>query len=212
MQPQISGLDLPEGVPFDYQLAMDRLKDYSVPRNKLMQLCNSGQVIRLKPGLYVRAPAEEISPLVLAGVIYGPSYISLETALSYYGLIPERIVETTSICLGKASRKIKRYQTPVGRFSFRPVNERVFSFGVRLESDNETNYFIAEPEKALCDRVALVRGVSSLKDIYSLLADDLRVEIEHLETFNKSVVTEIAERYRRQNVRAFARWLSREFQ
>lgn len=65
---------------------------------------------------------------MLAGLIHGPSYISLECALGFYGLIPERTKEITSICMGKKSRKVKRFETPLGRFSYHPVNECVFSF------------------------------------------------------------------------------------
>lgn len=209
MVAQIDELDLPKGLPFDYQLAMDRLKGYAAPRNKLKQLCESKQVVRLKRGLYVRSPGEEVNPLVLAGLIYGPSYVSLETALVFYGLIPERTAEVTSICLGKATRKVKRFQTPLGRFSYRPVNERVFSFGFKLATEDGANYFLAEPEKALCDRIALVRGLSTMQEVRSLVFDDLRIDPEALRSFRVPLVNEISSRYQRRNVKAFALWLAR---
>ena len=77
-------VDLPLDHPFDYQLAMDRLAGYRAPRNKLRNLCLGGDVVRVRKGLYVapmfpgRPPA--VDPLVLAPLIYGPSYVSLETA------------------------------------------------------------------------------------------------------------------------------------
>ncbi|MDF1754875.1 MAG: hypothetical protein P1U89_18960 [Verrucomicrobiales bacterium] len=212
MVAQIDALDFPRGVPFDYQLAMDRLKGYSAPRNKLKQLCESGQVVRLKRGLYVWSTGEEVNPLVLAGLVYGPSYVSLETALEYHGLIPERTAEVTSICLGKASRKLKRFETPLGRFSYRPVNERAFSYGFRLESADGFNYQLAEPEKAVCDRIALVRGLQSVDKVRSLVLDDLRIDPEALKTFRLPMVNEIAARYQRRNLKAFALWLAREME
>ena len=206
---QFNQLDLPTGLPFDYQLAMDRLQDYAAPRDKLRQLCLSDQVIQVKKGLYVRGEDKHtVNPFVVAGLTYGPSYVSLESALVHYGLIPERTEEITSICLLK-TRQIKQFHTPLGRFTYRPVNPRVFSFGVRLEESQGGNFFIAEPEKALSDRIALVRGLTAVRDVSTVIFDDLRIEPEALDSFRVPVVKEIASRYRRKNVRAFYRWLTK---
>jgi hypothetical protein len=106
-------VELPIDVPFDYQLAMDRLAGFGAPRNKIRNLCRSGDLVRVKKGLYVaptfpgRAP--EVSPLVLAGLVYGPSYVSLESALAHHGLIPERVNEITSV----TTKRAKRFDTPM---------------------------------------------------------------------------------------------------
>ena len=82
-QHQLSGhnwdmrVEFPVTHPFDYQLAMDRLAGYRAPRNKLRNLCLSGDVVRIRKGLYV-APTfpgrpPEVDPLALAPLIYGPS-------------------------------------------------------------------------------------------------------------------------------------------
>ena len=202
-------VELPINHPFDYQLAMDRLAGFRAPRNKLRSLCLGGDVVRVRKGLYV-APAfpgrpPSVDPLVLAPLVYGPSYVSLETALAWHGLIPERVDEITSITCKRA----KVFQTPLGRFTYRPLNDDAYGFGVGLQSGAGGSFFLAEPEKALCDRIACVRQVRAQRDIPGLLEDDLRVDLDTVQRMRVAVVRELAKRYRRQSVNAFLRWLER---
>lgn len=203
--------DLPHDQPFDYQLAMDRLLDYRAPRDRLGLLCENGAVIRVRKGLFVpgsrRGEEPPVDPLVLSGLVYGPAYVSLETALARHGLIPERVEEITCI----TSKRAKQFDTPVGRFRYEPVNERVFGIGIRLEQTRGGSYFLAEPEKALCDRLAMLSGLSTARDIRAALEDDLRVDVEALvSTFRLPLVEEIANAYRRSSVLAFHRWLAKQ--
>ncbi len=201
---------LPTDTPFDYQLLMDRLEGrFRAPRNKVQSLCRNGEIIRVKKGLYVSGtrPGEEprVDPLVLSGLIYGPSYVSLETALSWHGLIPERVDEIT--CM--TSKRARVFRTPVGRFTYTPVNEDAFPVGVRLESGKGGSWYLAEPEKALCDRIAQVKGLEAMRDIPAVLEESLRIEPGDLDELRVPLVLEIASRYRRKNVAAFARWLEK---
>lgn len=199
-------IDLPVEYPFDYQLAMDRLAGFRAPRNKIRNLCQSGELIRVKKGLYVapsfpgRRPA--VSSLALAGLVYGPSYISLETALAHYGLIPERVAEVTCV----TTKRAKRFDTPMGRFTYRSISEASFSYGVALEAAEGGSCFLAEPEKALCDRVAAVRDLTAARDVPRLLEDDLRIDMDAVLQMRLLVIQEIAGRYRKQNVNALLRW------
>ena len=205
-------VELPFDHPFDYQLAMDRLAGYRAPRNKLRNLCLRGDVVRVRKGLYVaptfpgRPPS--VDPLVLAPLIYGPSYVSLETALSWHGLIPERVDEITSVTCKRA----RLFGTPLGRFSYRPINEVAYSYGVGLQTAAGGSFFLAEPEKALCDRIARVRQVRAQRDIPALLEDDLRVDLDAVVRMRVPAVRQVAMRYRRQSVNAFLRWLQRHAQ
>jgi hypothetical protein len=204
----VISLTLPTDVPFDYQLLMDRLEGWCrAPRNKIQSLCRSGEIIRVKKGLYVPGarPGEEpkVDPLVLSGLIYGPSYVSLETALAYHGLIPERVDEIT--CM--TSKRAKLFRTSLGRFSYTPISEEAFPIGIRLESARGGSWYLAEPEKALCDRIARVKGLQAMRDMPELLQDHLRIELEDLTQLRVSLVLKIAARYRRKNVTAFAHWL-----
>jgi hypothetical protein len=206
---EIETPELPTREPFDYALAMDRLRDYRAPRDRLGLLCRQGTVLRVRQGLFVprgRAGEESpVDPLVLSGLIFGPSYVSRETALARYGLLLERVTEITCI----TSKRVKHFDTPVGRFSYLPVNEQVFPLGVRLEQARGGAFFIAEPEKALCDRIAQVSGLTAAREVPALLEHELRIEIDEVvRTFRHELVNEIAAAYRRKNVAAFARWLS----
>jgi len=194
---------LPDDLPFDYQLAMDRLRDYRAPRDKLSHLCASGEVLRIRKGLYVPGPNRRgelaVEPLVLAGLVFGPSYVSLETTLSWHGLIPERVEEISSM----TSKRAKTFRTPVGTFRYEPIPERAFAVGVKLESARGGSYFLAEPEKALCDRIGLIRGLTAARDVRPALADDLRVDPDAVRTgFRRELVAEISARYARRNVDA----------
>ncbi len=200
-------LTLPTDVPFDYQLLMNRLEGkFRAPRNKIQGLCSSGEIIRVKKGLYVPGfrPGDEstVDPLVLSGLVYGPSYVSLETALAYHGLILERVDEITCI----TSKRAKLFRTPLGRFSYTPISEQAFSIGLRLESGKGGSWYLAEPEKALCDRIAQVKGLQAMRDMPPLLRDNLRIDPEGLAELRLHLVLEIASHYRRKNVTAFARW------
>lgn len=202
-------LGLPKDVPFDYQLAMDRLRDFRAPRDKLRRLCESGEVIQVKRGLYIAGQSGEegtrVAPLVLSGLVYGPSYVSLETALAHHGMIPERVEEIT--CM--TSKRAKSFKTPVGRFRYLPIPERAFAVGVTRETAQGGAYLLAQPEKALCDRIAQARGLSAQRDMSSYLLEDLRVEESRLDELDFELIEAIAKAYRRTPVTVFAKWLGK---
>jgi len=195
---------LTKDAPLDYQEVMNELRGYEAPRDRLSRLVQQGQVVRVKQGLYL-SPGAKVDPLVLSALVYGPSYVSLETAMAIHGMIPERTEEITAI----TSKRAKLFATPVGRFRYHPVNERVFPCGFQIVEADGGSYLLAEPEKALCDRVARVRGLSAQRDVEPLLAEDLRIDMDTLATLRLPLMKEITERYRRKNVTAFYRWLNR---
>ena len=105
---------------FDYQVLMDALAEYRKPRDRITRLLSGGEIVRIKKGLYCFGEAFRREPIIrehLANMIYGPSYVSLEYALSYHGLIPERVETVTSVttrsgsvsCCGmRSTRKLER--------------------------------------------------------------------------------------------------------
>src|SRR5205085_9208942 len=97
----------------DYQFLLSLLLEYARPREKISAWLKSGELIRVKKGLYIFGPQVAqgpYSPEVLANLIYGPSAISLNYALSFYGLIPERVTTITSI----TNKRNKQFSTAVG--------------------------------------------------------------------------------------------------
>jgi len=118
----------------------------------------SREVWRIRRGLYClsdRYSQGRINPLELAQRIHGPSYVSLETALSHHGWIPEAVHAVTSVALGRS----RTFNTAVGLFSFTRVPQRSFLAGVRRVSEEGGGaFFLAIPLKALADQVYVQRS------------------------------------------------------
>ena len=107
-------------VPFTTDVIAGELGDYSAVLAKIAALVDEGSLVRIKRGLYCLSPkisGHDLDSRVVANALYGPSYVSFETALSMYGLIPERVTATMSACVKRA----KRFTTPLGEFSYRAV-------------------------------------------------------------------------------------------
>lgn len=183
---------------FDYQTLMCVLGQYASPRDKITNLLRQGTIVRIRKGLYVfgkEVRKEPLSREVLANLLYGPSYISLEYGLQHYNLIPERVEIVTSITPGRS----RNFSTPVGDFSFRQIPMRAFAGGMDVGKTNTGNfYLIALPEKALVDTLQSARGISikSVKDMQRYVAEDLRIEIADLLQMRPKSITEYAGQYR----------------
>lgn len=161
----------------DYVYVVSTLQQWAAPRNVISRLVKSGDLIRVKKGIYIFGPNYRKRPYsleILANKIYGPSYISCEYALSLWGLIPEQVREITSVTTGKK----KHFITPVGRFSYFPVKSPYFSIGVTLSNIIPGNPFlIATPEKSLIDLLLFRNEIFEDKDkLASILFDDLRID------------------------------------
>lgn len=182
---------------FDYVALLDALKGYARPRAKVTALLRQRAIVRVKKGLYVFGQEVRRHPFsleILANTIYGPSYLSFEFALAHHGLIPEGVAEVTSASLGRN----KRFETPVGRFTYRALPERAFWIGVdRLELERGGACLMATREKALADSLHLARGsrLRSPEEMLTFLVDSLRVDEESLAGLNAEQVNAIAERY-----------------
>jgi len=139
-------MDIPE---LDYLMLMESLRDYQHPRDRVTRMLRSGTMIRVKKGIYVRNDRRDpYAREVLANLLYGPSYVSLEYALQYHGLIPEAVSTITCV----TTRKNKVFPTPVGNFEFRHLREAFYSVGFEWHPvDSRRGFLIASPEKALWD-------------------------------------------------------------
>jgi predicted transcriptional regulator of viral defense system len=198
---------IPKGQPFDSVLLADRLQDYDAPRDKITRMLGSGEIVRVRKGLYIPGAVTaqaEVDPLVLAALIYGPAYVSHEKALELHGLIPERVSEVTCA----TTKRHKIIDTPIGRFAYHPLPRAAFPLGVSSQETTGGRYWLATPEKALCDRVAQAPGIQNQSHIEKLLRE-LRIEPEALRRLDLQQVHEIAAAYRWRPVRHFARWLTR---
>ncbi len=174
----------------------DQLKDkYSSYRNvnaKVKHEVDAGRLIRLKKGVYTDSPNED--PFLCANALIRPSYISFYSALSYHGLIPERVYETMSaVCL---LNKNKKFGSSGHRFSFYNIPKEIFSFGVDLTSGG---FSIASAEKALADTLYFLAPVHSITSLKELLFEDLRIDEYSFDLLKKDELIQILPLYKSTN-------------
>jgi len=197
--------NLPKNHYFDYTYLLDLLREYKQPRDKITDLLKSGGLIRIKKGLYVVGEkfGGSIDREVLANAIYGPSCISLDYALSYYSLIPERVVEITSV----TPNRNKIYVTGVGSFSYNHVRKETFEAGVVYKVSGITGFFIASPEKALFDKVLLEPGLRTKHEIEEYVTVNLRIEKESLTKFSNATIEDLTTKYNSVKTNLLSEWL-----
>ncbi|OGP61657.1 MAG: hypothetical protein A2V65_04215 [Deltaproteobacteria bacterium RBG_13_49_15] len=192
---------------FDYQILLDRLRGYARPRDKISTLLKSGTIIRVKKGLYAFGEAYRRMPVsreILANLIYGPSYISLDYALQYHGMIPEHVETVTSVTSGRS----RSFNTPFGIFIYRRISVSAFQIGMdRVSLDHDKSFLIATPEKALADKLVSERGtaIRTQKELQKHILENLRVDPEKFLQLDARRLMEIAFSFRSRKVM----WASR---
>jgi len=195
---------------FDYVALMNALQGYARPRDRVTALLRQGAIIRVKKGLYVFGAEVRRGPFsleILANTIYGPSYLSRQYVLAHYGLIPEGVTEITSVSLTRA----KRFETPVGRFSYRTVPESAFGIGVdQVDIERGAFCLMATREEALADTLYLTRELrlTRARDMRNYLTNFLRIDEEALAALDRGALEAIAERYDSSRVSLLAETIS----
>ena len=159
-----------------------------------------GEILNIRRGLYCLAPQYQKKPISIYGLsqyIYGPSYISLETALSYHGWIPEAVYACTCV----SYRNAREFKTPLGIFSYKRVPQKTFYAGVERCVDSNGNvFFMASPAKALADYVYAHR--LSWPGINDATAS-LRIEPDDLAVIKAQELSDLAENYTNGRVKRF---------
>lgn len=139
-------------------------------RGKIARLLEAGDLISLRRGLY--ASRRDLDPLGLAGSIYGPSYISFETALSWHGMIPELVTEVLSATIKRSSS----FENALGRFRYQSVPKAIYPIGIQRHPESDLPFLIASPTKALADRIAREPGFRSMTDVARWM-EGMRIEL-----------------------------------
>jgi predicted transcriptional regulator of viral defense system len=119
-------------------------------RWNLVQWQKKGLVIKLKRGLYIlNVKDRKIHPsrIFIANALYSPSYVSNEYGLSYYSLIPEMVVDPTSV----TTKKTNKFANATGTFHYQHLKDELFFGFIKVEDENGFPVLIAEPEKAILD-------------------------------------------------------------
>ena len=139
-------------------------------RGNFVQWRQAGYIVSLRQGWYAFADylQQPDHARYFAGKIYAPSYISLHTALSFYGIIPEAVVEITSV----TTQKTCRYENAFGQFSYQTIRPRLFwGFEPKTMRDGK-QYMMATPEKAIIDLLYLYPQYSTLDEMRELRFDE----------------------------------------
>ena len=159
----------------------------------------SKETTRVTRGLYCldnSLTGQKIDPLELAQLVYGPSYLSLEFALSYHGWIPEAVYSITSV----SAKRSRVFDTPIGYFTYTRVPQRLFFAGVeRIETTAGGSFLLANPIKALADLVY----VRKVDDKPPLVFQSLRIDPSVLDDFSAESFEETCSAYRPGRVRRF---------
>lgn len=150
---------------------------------KVKRLLAQAKLLHIRRGLYCLTDlvgyTEKPHPYELAQHIYGPSYVSMESALSFHQLIPEAVYTTTSASI----KRSKEFKTPLGLFHYSRLPEEDFYTGVELVNKNGYQFLVAKPWKAICDYVFIYKkdweGIGELQKSLRINIDslpDLRLE------------------------------------
>ena len=178
------------GQPITRQIILDLLKDYKRPYDKITDLLKKGLLVHVRRGMYIPGPKLNIATpeaLLLANHLLGPSYVSLESALFYWGLIPEKVYETSSVTIQRSTV----FATDAGRFSYTHIPLPYYSFGIKqILLTQQQRVLMATPEKALCDKIITTSGIilrSSIQ-VKELLMEDLRIERTLLRNLDQTLI------------------------
>ncbi|NCB42609.1 MAG: hypothetical protein EOM59_08320 [Clostridia bacterium] len=178
-------------------MILDEQGHYASPIHKLLRMVQKGEYIKISKGLY---ETDRSTPgYLLAGSIYGPSYLSFEFVLSYYGMIPEAVYTFTSATFEK--KKKKTFINPFGTYTYRDVPSSVYTMGLEIVQEGSYSYIIASREKAICDQLYKMQPVANNEELQNLLFVDLRIDEQELKKITLENLEILAEGYPSRNVK-----------
>ena len=178
-------------------MLLQQYRSYVNPAAKISRMVKNGDLVPIIKGLY--ETDRTVPGYYLAGIIYGPSYLSFEYALAWHNLIPEAVYTFTSATCGK--KKKKQYNTPYGVFTFRDVPVAAFPYGTELHAENGYGFVIASAEKAVCDQLYTCSPCSNRTELRQLLFDDLRIDETAFRNTDLNGMAELAGLYQTTNHR-----------
>ena len=170
--------------------------EYKAPKNRILTLEKQNKIFKVTKGLY--ETEKNVSPFYLSSAIYGPSYISFESALSFWNLIPEKVIAVTSATFGK--NKTKRFDTDFGVFLYRDVPKQVFPYEVYIKEDGTRRFLIAGKEKSICDILYRESPFSSQKQLKEFLFENLRIDEFDFYSLSLELLSELSTLYKSTNM------------
>lgn len=186
-------------------MLLDKYCNYGDKYGKIARMVASGSLFPLVRGIYEDNP--NASGIYLAGVLYGPSYLSFNTALSFHSLIPEAVYDFTSATCEK--KKKKQYSNHFGTFTYRDVPTEVFRYGVTILEQEGYTYMMASPEKALCDKLYEMPLARNQKALEQMLFEDMRIDETFFAKLKRNDIYFIAPKYHSTNLLLLEKYLRR---
>ena len=187
-------------IPVSTQTVASLFPALEAGNQKVRNLEAAGKIIRLKKGLYVVDPKVSrvaLSTEIIANHLYAPSYVSMQTALRYYGLIPEAVYTTQSMTL----KHTRSFDTPLGRYEYKMISREAFPIGITSVNKKNYAFLMATPENALCDLIANSPKVNLryLKDVETYINEDIRMDMEDLVNMDVSILERYAQTGKKAN-------------
>jgi hypothetical protein len=168
---------------------LDILEDYRNPKSKIHSWIQSGILTPLSKGVYILAPDHSQNALsnnLVSNLLYGPSYISRFTAMSWHGMIPEAVFTTEAVTFLES----RTFTNTLGTFQYTHIPEQVFSNGIWMDTlSNGKVFWIASPTKALCDAIYCERNlrIHSAQSLRSFMEEFWRIDTGSFE-LDKDIV------------------------
>ena len=188
-------------------LLMYEYRNYSNIYNKIRNEENKKNLIKIRRGLYETNPSA--NPLTLANAILSPSYISFETALSYYGMIPERVYAIKSATFMK--NKKKEFSNQFGLFLYCDINKNAYPYDIcQIEIEN-VKVAIASKEKALIDMISILSPRNNIKELEDLIFNDLRIDEVIFDELDKKKMIELCDLYCNKSIKILKRYLEAKY-
>ena len=184
-----------------HNLLLQQLKDYKSPKSKITTMLKKNELVLLKRGFYSTSPSDDLYSI--SAFLYPNSYISFESALSFYGLIPERVYTIT--CAGLGLTKNLLYTNARGSFFYQYLPKEVFPLGLTMERNTTGSFLLATPEKALCDELYKRRGISTIPELEALLFDNLRLD-PSIKDLNWTLISSMVPHYHSTTLETLLRW------
>jgi predicted transcriptional regulator of viral defense system len=174
----------------------DKYNTFGDIQGKIRREVNQGKYIPIVRGLY--ETNKNTPGYYLSSYIYGPSYLSFDYALSYYGLIPERVNAYTSATYNKS--KSKTYFTPYGTYIYRDIPNAAFPLDINAIEENDYVYFIASKEKAICDKLYSIKSATSIIKLKELLFENLRIDRDQFALLDRDKLALLSKKYPSRNL------------
>ncbi|TGL17396.1 hypothetical protein EHQ47_19575 [Leptospira bourretii] len=192
-----------------HRVVMEELSSFASPKSKLSKMIRSKEILHLKRGVFLEPNDKTNSMFSIASVLYGPSYISFESALAHYGMIPERVKGIISATYNK--NKNKKFHTPIGDFYYYYLPKFAYPFGIVRKEEGEQGFLIATPEKAILDLIYKNSKLKEVKELKDFLIEDKRIEEEWLSRLDESEVAKLCLIYRQPQCLLFPKMLRKYY-